>query len=76
VVLKPTPPRVEGCAESLPGISMSVDAHYSIPRWWEKLPLGRVLTDRRIAFYQRRGRYGRQLKVPGNTPLGRLVYSA
>ena len=73
--MKPEP-RVEGCAESLPGVCMSDRAHYSIPRFWDKTILGRPLSDATIARYQRAGRYGRQFKAPGNTPLGRLVYCA
>jgi hypothetical protein len=57
---------------------MRPEAHYAQARWWnDRLVQGRMLTDRRIAYYQIRGRYARgQLKAPGGTPLGRLVYSA
>ena len=42
----------------LPGVSMDVKAHYSIPRWWKQLGVRGPLTDRRIAFFQWQGRYG------------------
>jgi hypothetical protein len=56
---------------------MDPDAHYSIPRFWEKVALGRPLSDATIARYQRRGWYARgQFKAPGGTPLSKVVWSA
>ena len=73
----PTPARVEGCREDVPTVSMNPDAHYSLPRYWDKTILGRPLTDAAIERYRRRGWYGRAvLKAPGCAPLGRLVWSA
>jgi len=73
--MNPTPPRVEGCRESLPGISMDVNAHYSIPRFYDKIILGRVLTDAAVERYRRRGRY-RARRVVWQQSGNRLVYSA
>jgi hypothetical protein len=68
-----TEPRIPGCAETLPGISMDPDAHCARPRSWDKIIFGRPLTDARIVAYIRAGKYDRaQIKVPG----GRLVCSA
>jgi hypothetical protein len=67
--------RVEGCAESLPGVCMNDRAHYSIPRFWDKTMLGRPLTDATIARYMRQGRYGRCRLRLQETRFG-LVYSA
>ena len=62
--MKAEPP-IPGCVESVPDISMDINAHYSIPRFWDKVVLGRPLTDAAIARYMRQGRYGRaQLKAP------------
>lgn len=76
--MKPEPSkRVEGCAESLPGVCMSDRAHYAQPRFWDKIILGRPLSDEAIARYQRAGKYGRAvLKAPGDTALGQIVWSA
>jgi hypothetical protein len=66
-------PRVEGCREAVPGVCMASDAHYTRPNW-ERLPALQRLTDKRIAFYQQRGRYHREARlrmVRGN----RLVYT-
>jgi hypothetical protein len=74
---RPTPLRIKGCREEVPTISMDPDAHYSIPRFWEKVALGRPLSDATIARYQRRGWYARgQFKAPGGTPLSKVVWSA
>jgi hypothetical protein len=70
-----TEARVEGCREEVPAISMDPDAHYSIPRFWEKVALGRPLSDARIAAYIRAGRYGRTLRLPERFG-GKLVWSA
>jgi hypothetical protein len=69
-------PRVEGCRESVPGVCMARDAHYTRPNW-ERLPALQRLTDQRIAFYQQRGRYQRRELRLRHAPGGnRLVYSA
>ncbi len=71
--MKPEP-RVEGYFEDVPRVSMDRFANYVQPHWW-RITATRPLTDRRIAFYQRQGRYARgQFKAPG-TPLGRVVWS-
>jgi hypothetical protein len=71
--MKPEP-RIPGCFEDVPRVSMSRDAHYTVPHW-DSITVTRLLTDAAIERYRRRGWYGRgQFKAPG-TPLGRLVYS-
>jgi hypothetical protein len=75
VVLMKPEPRVEGCFEDVPRVSMSRDAHYIVPHW-ETFTATRVLTDAAIERYQRQGRYGRGLlRTPGGAPLGRVVWS-
>jgi hypothetical protein len=56
--MKPEP-RVEGCIESLPGISLDVDAHFAQLRFWDKVALGRPFTDAAIERYRPRGWYAR-----------------
>ena len=72
-----TEPRIPGCYEDLPRVCMDVNAHFARARFWDKVILGRALSDLRIEFYMRQGRYARgQFKAPGNTPLNRLIWSA
>jgi hypothetical protein len=54
---------------------MDLDAHYAQPRFWDKTVVGRPLTDRRIAFYERQGRY-RERRAVWQQNGNRLVYSA
>jgi hypothetical protein len=66
-------PRIPGCREDLPRVSMSPDAHYARTRFWHRPIAGSLLTDQRIAFYLRHGHYQqRRLKQVGRN---RLVYS-
>ena len=55
-------PRVVGCFERVPSISMDSEANYALPRHGF-LP-SRELTDAKIARYWREGRYGRSHKPP------------
>ena len=44
--------------EGVPGVCMDPDAHYAQPRsWGDRVVASHPLTDRRIAFYERQGRY-------------------
>ncbi len=60
--------------EGLPGVSMDPHAHYALGV--SKRTVTRaLLTDRRIAFYQRQGRYRQQRPAWRQTEKGRLIWS-
>jgi hypothetical protein len=65
-------PRIPCHHEAVPSVSMSSDAHYRPPVWGRLYMLGR-LTDARIAYHQRQGRY--QRRQVRHVHGGRLVYS-
>ena len=64
----------EAIFETVPRISMSPDAHYGRGVSKRTITLG-LLTDKRIAFYERQGRY-RERRAVWHQNGNRLVYSA
>jgi len=60
--------------EGLPRISFSRDAHYARPRCWELSIVKGLLTNKRIAYWQRRGFYQRSAFRQSEQG-DRLVYS-
>jgi hypothetical protein len=73
--MKPEP-RVEGCFEDVPRVSMARGAHYVIPHW-DSITVTRAPTDAAIERYRRRRWYGRLvLEAPRGAPPGRVVWSA
>jgi len=70
--MKPEP-RVEGCFEDTPHVSMDRFANYVQPRW-DSISVTSPLTDAAIRRYQRRGRY-RERRTFCHQIRSRLLYS-
>lgn len=63
--------------ETVPSVSMDPRARYALTFWQSGPTIRlRLLTDRRIALYERQGRYREQQRATWLQRGNRLVYSA